>query len=116
MCGIAGVHSRSSSSHSSAELETIVHAMLSRIQHRGRDEESVLPTVLGCLGCCRLPVVDRDRGQQPMKNEDGTVRAVFNGEIYNRKELRSTLAHHTVASDCDSDLIVHLYEHTGKDL
>src|ERR1700722_342453 len=115
MCGIAGVIRREGST-SLPGLVSLVEAMLSRLRHRGRQDGKVLQVETGCLGCCRLPVVDREHGPQPMTNEDGSVFAVFNGEIYNHVDLYSTLVseRHTPASDCDSDLIVHLYEHSER--
>jgi asparagine synthase (glutamine-hydrolysing) len=96
--------------------EAVVERMLARIQHRGRE----LPSVGRCgdatLGCCRLSIVDREGGRQPVWNEDRTVAAVFNGEIYNEAELRAGLSGtHRLATNCDSELIPHLYERGGID-
>lgn len=112
MCGIAGVIARSTDSDRNPwDFAPIVKTMLSRIYHRGREEGFVSGTENCWLGCCRLPIMDRYSGRQPVQNEDGSVRAVFNGEIYNHEDLRGKLIKkHKLASRCDSELVVHLYE------
>ena len=110
MCGIAGIFFQGQGGANDTWCEQVVRQMLSSIQHRGRE----LPSVKGkegvWLGCCRLPIVDRDNGNQPVSNESGTIIAVFNGEIYNYNELRTKLIKHKLSTNCDSELIPHLYE------
>ena len=67
------------------------------------------------LGSARLSIIDLGGGQQPISNEDGTVWIVFNGEIFNYLELREALVRdgHRLATDSDTEVIVHLYEHVG---
>ena len=71
------------------------------------------PTV--SLGHRRLSIIDREGGHQPIANEDETVWLVYNGEVYNYRELRAELeaAGHTFRTSCDSEVIVHAYEEWG---
>ncbi len=91
--------------------------MLSRLIPRGPDEEGrhVEPGV--GLGVRRLRVIDPEGGRQPMRNEAGTVWVVLNGEIYNYRELRAELLEkgHTFISNCDTEVLVHLYEQDGEE-
>ena len=66
------------------------------------------------LGHRRLSIIDRDGGHQPMSNEDGTVHVVFNGEIYNHRELADVLRSrgHRLSSQCDTEVIAHLGDHS----
>lgn len=92
--------------------------MTDSIIHRGPDEEGFYSDGSVNLGIRRLSIVDVETGQQPVHNEDKRIWAVFNGEIYNFRELRRELADtgHTFYTDhSDSELIVHLYEEDGLD-
>src|SRR4029453_11991499 len=62
-----------------------------------------------------VSIIDLERGQQPISNEDGSIWVVFNGEIYNHKELRRQLTRsgHTFRTASDTETIVHLYEDLG---
>jgi asparagine synthase (glutamine-hydrolysing) len=89
--------------------------MMSSILHRGPDDErSYVKDGIG-LGMRRLSIIDLDGGKQPIANEDGSIVTVFNGEIYNYRELRSELKGlgHKFASASDTEVIVHLYEEFG---
>ena len=69
------------------------------------------------LAHCRLSIIDlSEAGRQPMSNEDGTLQIVFNGEIYNFRELRGKLEckGHRFKSRCDTEVILHLYEEKGE--
>ena len=87
--------------------------------HRGPDDAGCWRREPGgnvALGLRRLAIVDTSElGRQPMANEDGTVQAVFNGEIYNHAELRADLQRrgHRFRSRCDTEVLVHLYEERG---
>jgi asparagine synthase (glutamine-hydrolysing) len=85
--------------------------------HRGPDGEGMY--VKGGVGLAarRLAVVDVACGRQPVRNEAGTVHAVFNGEIYNHVQLRQQLQRrgHRFDSGADSEVIPHLYEEHGPD-
>jgi asparagine synthase (glutamine-hydrolysing) len=98
------------------------------LAHRGPDDEGLYlyqgrnggsPSVSVGLAHRRLSIIDLSpAGRQPMANEDGTVRTVFNGEIYNFQILRDELKKkgHRFRSDTDGEVIVHLYEEEGADL
>ena len=92
-----------------------LHAMTERMRHRGPDGGGVWTA--GCigLGARRLSIIDVAGGAQPMANESGSVRVVFNGEIYNHRELRAELLAkgHRFRSECDTEVVVHLYEELG---
>lgn len=89
--------------------------MLSRLAHRGPDEEGLRTSGGAVLGARRLAIIDLIHGNQPMANEDGSVIAVQNGEIYNFLDLRMELeAHgHCFTTDNDTEIIPHAYEEFG---
>ncbi len=90
--------------------------MCERIRHRGPDDQGVWTGPGVGLGHRRLSIIDLSAaGRQPMCNEDQTVWLVFNGEIYNFRELREELRRkgHHFRSKSDAEVIVHLYEETG---
>ncbi|MBI4271484.1 MAG: asparagine synthase (glutamine-hydrolyzing) [Candidatus Rokubacteria bacterium] len=92
-----------------------VRAMCAPLVHRGPDEDGFyVGTGIG-LGMRRLRIIDLATGRQPVANEDGTVRVVFNGEIYNFRELRAELEArgHSFSTATDTEAIVHLYEDYG---
>ena len=110
MCGIAGQLLR----ERKAELADI-RSMCDQIRHRGPDDEGYHLDG-GCgLGMRRLSIIDLSTGHQPISNEDGTVWVVFNGEIYNYRELRADLirAGHRFSTNSDTETLVHLYEEEG---
>ncbi|MEE2637944.1 MAG: asparagine synthase (glutamine-hydrolyzing) [Acidobacteriota bacterium] len=113
MCGIAGkvVHGRG------AQVDvSLVRRMTASLSHRGPDDQGVWVEGGVGLGSRRLAVIDLSpRAKQPMANEDGAIRVVFNGEIYNFLELRHELEHrgHRFRSSSDTETIVHLYEDEG---
>src|SRR3954469_466373 len=118
MCGIAGfVESSSSSSPFDADRgRALVHRMCDVIRHRGPDDEGVWVAEGVALGMRRLSIIDLSTGHQPIHNEDQSVWIVFNGEIYNFRELRCELeaAGHTFYTATDTEVIVHAYEQWGK--
>ena len=95
----------------------ILSAMCEVLRHRGPDEDGFFVNDYVGLGVCRLPVIDPLRGRQPVFNEDKSVVAVCNGEIYNLRELRSDLIQsgHKFISEVDTEILVHAYEEYGKD-
>ncbi len=115
MCGIAGkvVHGLG------AVVEPeLIHRMTAALVHRGPDAHGVWTEGGVGLGSRRLAVIDlSDRAAQPMANEDGAIHLVFNGEIYNFRELRTELEGrgHRFRSDSDTETIVHLYEEEGAE-
>ena len=98
-----------------AASREIVLRMNRALLHRGPDEEGVLMDGPVALAMRRLAIMDPAGGSQPMGNEDGLVRTVFNGEIYNAPRLRSELlaSGHRFVSRTDTEVIVHQYEEDG---
>jgi asparagine synthase (glutamine-hydrolysing) len=94
-----------------------LQVMADAIRHRGPDDRG--DWISGPVGLAfrRLSIVDLSGGHQPMTNEDGTIWIVFNGEIYNHRELRPTLEAkgHRYANNSDTETILHLYEEFGED-
>jgi asparagine synthase (glutamine-hydrolysing) len=111
MCGIAGIIRWDGRPVAESEVRTMCRAMA----HRGPDEEGIYLGVGVGLGMRRLSIIDVDNGQQPVPNEDRSVWVVFNGEIYNYRELRRELEQrgHTFRTSSDTETIVHLYEDLG---
>jgi asparagine synthase (glutamine-hydrolysing) len=110
MCGIAGFVLRDKQADVAA-----LRAMCGRIRHRGPDDEGVYVDG-GCgLGMRRLSIIDLESGHQPISNEDRSVWVVFNGEIYNYRELRRDLEKrgHRFETASDTETLVHLYEQEG---
>jgi asparagine synthase (glutamine-hydrolysing) len=111
ICGMVGYHP--------VDRE-VLGRMTSALRHRGPDDEGLLLRELDSgvsvgLGFRRLSIIDLATGNQPIGNETGTVQLVFNGEIYNFRELRRELeaGGHRFSTDADTEVIVHLYEDLG---
>jgi asparagine synthase (glutamine-hydrolysing) len=87
------------------------------IRHRGPDDDGLFVDQGVALGMRRLSIIDLSTGHQPIHNEDGTVWLVFNGEIYNFRELRRELEdrRHRFYTATDTEVIVHAYEQWGAD-
>jgi asparagine synthase (glutamine-hydrolysing) len=83
--------------------------------HRGPDDRGTFVEAGVALGVRRLSIVDVEGGHQPVSSEDGSVRAVQNGELYNHRALRELLApdRHRFRSECDTEVLPHLYERFG---
>ncbi|MDQ6708689.1 MAG: asparagine synthase (glutamine-hydrolyzing) [Acidobacteriota bacterium] len=112
MCGIAGYFLRDRPAELSA-----VKAMCDAIRHRGPDDEG-FHLDGGCgIGMRRLSIIDLHSGHQPIANEDGSVWVVFNGEIYDYRELRARLIGqgHRFTTQTDTEVLVHLYEQEGAE-
>jgi asparagine synthase (glutamine-hydrolysing) len=95
-----------------------VRAMAAAIQHRGPDGDGFHDTPNAVIGMRRLSIIDVAGSDQPLYNEDRALALVFNGEIYNYRELRQTLAAqgHMLRTDGDGETLLHLYEQHGLDL
>ena len=115
MCGIAGVHEHRGRK---AVDPSVALSMLDAIAHRGPDDEGLHLTERIALGARRLSIIDPEGGHQPIANEDGTVVAAFNGEIYNYRALRERLLRsgHVLRTNVDTEVLVHLYEELGEGL
>ena len=112
MCGIAGLFSLVGAPVSGAQIQR----MTEMIGHRGPDDSGLLVDGPIGLGHRRLSIIDlSDRGRNPMPNEDKTVWLIFNGEIYNYRDLKPDLIArgHRFQSETDSEVIIHLYEEMG---
>ena len=111
MCGIVGIVG--SSSH--PVDDAVVRSMNDALWHRGPDDEGYLVRDQVGFGMRRLSIIDVAGGRQPIHNEDKSVWAVFNGEIYNYDELREELQRrgHQFYTRSDTETLVHLYEEYG---
>jgi asparagine synthase (glutamine-hydrolysing) len=111
MCGICGV----AGGEAGAGRE-LVQRMCSALVHRGPDDDGSIQLDGVTLGMRRLSIIDIEGGHQPMPNEDSTVWAVQNGEIYNHLELRELLiaAGHSFNTQSDTEVLVHGYEQWGE--
>lgn len=118
MCGIAGFidlwDARPRSADDRAET---LDRMCRVIRHRGPDDQGTLVKPGVALGMRRLSIIDLVSGDQPISGEDGSVTIVFNGEIYNFRELHPKLEAlgHRFKTHSDTEVIVHSYEQFGPD-
>ena len=114
MCGICGIVSIDGGP---VDGEHTVRSMMQALVHRGPDDEGIYVGDRAVLGHRRLSIIDLESGHQPISNEDGSVWIVFNGEIYNYRELRADLLArgHVFRTNTDTEVIVHLYEEHGRD-
>ena len=117
MCGICGV----AFANRTGDEESRVRAMSAALRHRGPDEDGFLinePRAPGlALGVRRLSIIDLQGGHQPVWNEAKDVAVVFNGELYNYRQLREslTLCGHRFATQSDTEILVHAWEEWGED-
>ncbi len=108
MCGIVGFYGQGD--------KQILEKMAKSLDYRGPDDEGFFIDNTVGLGHQRLTIIDlSSSGRQPMANEDGKIQLVFNGEIYNYKELKKDLTKkgHSFKSQTDSEVVVHQYEEDG---
>ncbi|MCX8043101.1 MAG: asparagine synthase (glutamine-hydrolyzing) [Desulfobacterota bacterium] len=115
MCGICGKIYNDIRQPPDGQL---IRSMCRALIHRGPDDEGIFLHEHVALGHRRLSIIDLSpAGRQPMANEDGSVHIVFNGEIYNYRELRDELEDrgHRFSSQTDTEVILHLYEEDGTD-
>jgi len=112
MCGICGFLARGG-----APDPKTAKAMAGALVHRGPDGEGLHLDPPVALGHRRLSIIDlSEAASEPMTNEDGSLWLVFNGEIYNFRELRKSLeGRHRFHSQGDGETILHLYEEKGDD-
>lgn len=116
MCGITGFINKERDAPV-AEREILLDRMCRVITHRGPDEQGTVVRARAALGMRRLSIIDLKSGQQPIFSEDGNLAIVFNGEIYNFRELKNELEAlgHRFKTNSDTETIVHAYEEFGAD-
>lgn len=109
MCGICGVNEHNPS---------LLESMLGALRHRGPDHTGRLIDQNFSLGMQRLAIIDLKSGHQPIWNEDQSICVFMNGEIYNFRELRTTLVTqgHQFKTESDTEVLVHLYEAYGTNM
>ncbi len=114
MCGIAGFIDETQSRENAEQL---IERMCGVIRHRGPDDQGTWVGEGVALGMRRLAIIDVAGGQQPIFNEDQSILIVFNGEIYNYRELQKELRErgHHFRTQSDTEAIVHAYEEYGDD-
>lgn len=113
MCGICGIARPQASPPIPRSL---LQAMCQTIVHRGPDDEGLYLGTDAALGTRRLSIIDLEGGHQPLSNEEGTVWAAHNGEVYNFPDLRRDLGSrgHDFKTRTDTETIVHAYEEWGE--
>jgi asparagine synthase (glutamine-hydrolysing) len=111
MCGICGI----ASGRDGGPDPEVVARMSRQLLHRGPDSDGLFHRGPVALAARRLSIIDLEHGSQPIANEDGSVVVVQNGEIYNYRELKRELEGrgHRFATECDTEVLVHLYEEEG---
>ena len=111
MCGFSGIVA-------DGDQQKHIEAMCRMLEHRGPENTSTYHHENIWLGHNRLRIIDIETGDQPIFNEDGTVGVVFNGEIYNYKEIQFDLEQkgHTFRTNSDTEALVHLYEEKGLEM
>jgi asparagine synthase (glutamine-hydrolysing) len=114
MCGIAGILFRDLAATADQRQ---IQAMCNQITHRGPDDEGVYASGPVGLGMRRLSIIDLSSGHQPMRTEDGRLTIVFNGEIYNYREVQRTLEAkgYGFRTRCDTEVILHAYDEYGPE-
>ena len=110
MCGINGIISKNKNK------ENQIKKMNDRIIHRGPESEGTYIDENIALGHRRLAIIDLKTGNQPIYNEDESMVIIFNGEIYNYKEIKEELKNHTFKTNSDTEMLIHGYEEWGVEL
>ncbi|MGI9196735.1 MAG: asparagine synthase (glutamine-hydrolyzing) [Candidatus Nanopelagicales bacterium] len=110
MCGIAGVLGPPS------QTQALITPMLDVIRHRGPDDSGVYVGDEFAFGMRRLSIIDIAGGHQPMWSQDGSVGIVYNGELYNYREINERLAAQgqLFQTQSDTETLIHLYERVGR--
>jgi asparagine synthase (glutamine-hydrolysing) len=114
MCGICGIVN-----FDPAEFvdSSVVHRMSQVLSHRGPDDDGLFAEGQAGLGFRRLSIIDLAGGKQPIFNEDSSAAIIFNGEIYNYRDLAGDLVAtgHVLKTQSDTETILHAYEEYGDD-
>lgn len=113
MCGIAGWINLERKN--TADTKAVLHSMCRRIVHRGPDSEGIWTDETAALGMRRLSIIDLHTGDQPVFNEDKSVVAMMNGELYNFREVRAELEADgfKFVTQTDTEILPHLYQKYG---
>lgn len=114
MCGICGVIQITGEARRVVP-DHVLDRMNDAMAHRGPNDRGTHVSPGASIGARRLSIIDVEGGHQPFSNEDGTIWAVQNGELFNHASLRDDLRRrgHTFASRCDTEILPHLYEEYG---
>src|SRR5882672_11493942 len=114
MCGICGIVTTPGRD----VARDVLASMTAKLAHRGPDGDGFFVNGHIGLGHRRLSIIDLEGGAQPLANEDGSVVVVFNGEIFNYRDLTSDLVArgHVFRTQSDTETLVHLYEEYGMDM
>src|SRR5712691_13339627 len=117
MCGICGALALEDDQRIPLSQETL-DRMTDAMTHRGPNDRGTYLAPGIALGARRLSIVDVAAGHQPFSNEDETVWAIQNGELYNHDELRASMRAdgHAFRTRCDTEILPHLYERHGERL
>jgi asparagine synthase (glutamine-hydrolysing) len=109
MCGISGVLG--------TRNRALIEGITAALRHRGPDGVGHCSHETAHIGATRLSIIDLGAGAQPIYNETGSLSLVFNGEIYNHRQLRSELEckGHVFSTRTDSEVVIHAYEEFGRD-
>ena len=112
MCGIVGFY------NNDKDKDVVIKKMADRIKHRGPDGDGFYCDNNIALGHRRLSIIDIDGGSQPMFTQDKKLVVVFNGEIYNYRDLKETLqeAGYKFENNCDTEVLLHGYREWGEEL
>lgn len=110
MCGINGIISKEK------DKDKLIKEMNKKIVHRGPDAEGIYVDDNVALGQRRLSIIDLEGGNQPIYNKDKSILIVYNGEVYNYKELKEELTEYEFQTNSDTEVILHGYEKWGKEL
>lgn len=111
MCGIVGFRTQTEA----VNAQVILHQMCDAIAHRGPDGDGYFTNGNFGMGMRRLSIIDLAGGDQPISNEDSKLQIIYNGEIYNYRELRKQLTAkgHEFKTDSDTETVLHLFEEKG---
>lgn len=113
MCGIAGVLKLDGTALDS-NSDAVLLGMVREMAYRGPDDEQILRDGPVGFAFRRLAIIDLPGGRQPLRNEDGSLLLMANGEIYNHQELRAALhSRHQFRTRSDCEIVLHLYEEKG---
>lgn len=118
MCGILGYYNYNADFTSdSLRQRSILEKMSNKIKHRGPDEDGIYIGEKCCFAHTRLSIIDLENGRQPMHDNTDNYIIVFNGEIYNLKELKDNLVlcGHSFATTSDTEVLLHAFMEYGAD-